>query len=708
MSTQLVNKKHMKYIKHLFLIILLIPHITFGAIGVGWNATSTDKGFISPNAVNGNLPGITVSGNSGFGTTSPFKLFSVVGDEWHNGSYYHFGPSVSNALNACGTANCFEWVGSDNTTAGWLLGIQNINPGTAAYSGLNFFNDAGGTVTTGYAGIYITSTNYNDPTFGTAFAVPSQLQVQSAIGPISIGTATTTASANYISFLTGGFNTSNERMRIVNSGQVGIGTSTPGDNFVVQGASGANTVMNIVASGTGNTGEIRLTKDGVSGTGFTFKRYGSAIGSGLNNTGEFWNFESTGNSGIRVGGSGGELARFDTINTRLGIGTTTPQWLLNPVSATLPQLSLGEGAGSSQWTFRNAGGNLYLSTTTVAGTATTSVAALTIGNLGDVTTRSGADVTSLTVTGGALTTAIPFESHTGTWNNAGVTFTGMFMNYTATAASATSLIADFRINNTSQLTIRRDGVLLVGASGEYRTTAASYMAAGVRSGSASNISFGAAGVSGSSSAEITVTGTTATTNAGTIQFRPGLASVAQQAELARFTSAGNFLIGTSSASAPGLAVFATSSVSNTFKPQLVLTDTNAGTNLKHWAFASEGGNLYIATSTDLYATTSISALTIDSNGHHIVSGAKPTCDANCTFVAGNDNAFRVKLGTTVTTSTITFGASWGTVAPICLANEGDAGTVTVNASSTPTTVVLTSLSLLTAKDVDVQCVGINN
>ncbi len=99
-------------------------------------------------------------------------------------------------------------------------------------------------------------------------------------------------------------------------------------------------------------------------------------------------------------------------------------------------------------------------------------------------------------------------------------------------------------------------------------------------------------------------------------------------------------------------------------------------------------------------------LRIDSWGHAIMAGPAPVCDANCTFVAGNDNAFRVNLGSSITSSTVTFSHAWGALAPICVANEGSAGTVDVSASSTPTTVVLTALSALTSKDVEVQCVGI--
>lgn len=112
----------------------------------------------------------------------------------------------------------------------------------------------------------------------------------------------------------------------------------------------------------------------------------------------------------------------------------------------------------------------------------------------------------------------------------------------------------------------------------------------------------------------------------------------------------------------------------------------------------------IASTTNGISTTTL--FTIDASGHQFSSGGIPACDANCTFVAGNDNAFRIKIGVAKTTTTITFNTTWGKLAPICVANEGSAGVVTVNASSTPTTVVLTALSALTSVDIDVICKGI--
>lgn len=125
-----------------------------------------------------------------------------------------------------------------------------------------------------------------------------------------------------------------------------------------------------------------------------------------------------------------------------------------------------------------------------------------------------------------------------------------------------------------------------------------------------------------------------------------------------------------------------------------------------WATLSVVGN---GTSPLLaVATTSNNGLPnfeVDVNGHEVFSGNAPVCTTNCTFVAGNDNAFRITTGAGVTTMTVTFAKSWGTSAPICQATEGSNSTQVVSASTTPTTVILNSATI-TTKDVDVLCRGL--
>jgi hypothetical protein len=60
------------------------------------------------------------------------------------------------------------------------------------------------------------------------------------------------------------------------------------------------------------------------------------------------------------------------------------------------------------------------------------------------------------------------------------------------------------------------------------------------------------------------------------------------------------------------------------RPSLALSDTSAGADQKHWLFSSMGGNLYIGTSTDAYATSTPSALTILNNGNVGIGTSSPT------------------------------------------------------------------------------------
>ncbi len=65
-------------------------------------------------------------------------------------------------------------------------------------------------------------------------------------------------------------------------------------------------------------------------------------------------------------------------------------------------------------------------------------------------------------------------------------------------------------------------------------------------------------------------------------------------------------------------------IASSTKTRLALSDMSAGSNLKHWLLSSMGGNLYIGTSSDTYATGTISALTINSNGYLGIGSSSPS------------------------------------------------------------------------------------
>jgi hypothetical protein len=77
------------------------------------------------------------------------------------------------------------------------------------------------------------------------------------------------------------------------------------------------------------------------------------------------------------------------------------------------------------------------------------------------TTPNSAAFTSLSANNGTLTASAPVLDLSQTWNNAGVTFTGLRVNVTNTASGSSSLLADFQVNGTSVLEVNSRGLTKV-------------------------------------------------------------------------------------------------------------------------------------------------------------------------------------------------------------------------------------------------------
>ena len=89
--------------------------------------------------------------------------------------------------------------------------------------------------------------------------------------------------------------------------------------------------------------------------------------------------------------------------------------------------------------------------------------AVTFGSLqgtpiGSTTSSTGA-FTTLRANNGTITASAPVLDLSQTWNNSGVTFTGLLFNVTNTASSASSILADFQIGGTTINRIERDGFI---------------------------------------------------------------------------------------------------------------------------------------------------------------------------------------------------------------------------------------------------------
>ncbi|MEN9413363.1 MAG: hypothetical protein RLZZ342_450, partial [Candidatus Parcubacteria bacterium] len=81
--------------------------------------------------------------------------------------------------------------------------------------------------------------------------------------------------------------------------------------------------------------------------------------------------------------------------------------------------------------------------------------------------------------------------------------------------------------------------------------------------------------------------------------------------------------------------FASLQIATTTGKNLVLSDSGAGTNSKHWLFSSMGGNLYVGTTTDLFATSSPSVFSITNSGRVAIGSANPALRLDVAGPSGN-------------------------------------------------------------------------
>lgn len=195
--------------------------IASNGAGTTLEATSSNPLWIGSLTATSSTATSTFNGNVFVGKTSPYPYLQV-------------GSTTPNATGIIG--NFFNIIGSDNTTYGIQGGITNINAGSSAYNGLYLNNDLADNTITHYGFLGYTSSKYTDTSFGTGQAFANLLLLQSTDGPISMFVSSTTGN-NYFNVFTGGTAAANERFRITGAGNVGIGTTSPGRVFSVEGSS---------------------------------------------------------------------------------------------------------------------------------------------------------------------------------------------------------------------------------------------------------------------------------------------------------------------------------------------------------------------------------------------------------------------------------------------------------------------------------------
>ncbi|MBA3732859.1 DUF5011 domain-containing protein [Patescibacteria group bacterium] len=311
------------------------------------------------------------AGNLSVGTTAtPNGILDVNGKLVVSST--GFGTTTVTGLNVNGSATTTSNVGFNITTGCYAIGGTCVGGGsgsmaiggtiTSATLGSVLFAGAGGVLAQDNSNFFWDNTGKK---FGIGTTTPwAQLSINSVAGLSSfvIGSSTQTF------------------FEVNKFGAVNIAVSST-SAFNVADASG-NSFFSVDTSAASTNSGIDIT-------------------SGASQTGNLFNIWK--NDGI---------TNLLAVNYAgyMGIGTGTPQWLLNLSTSTAPQLALSAGANFGQVTFRNDGTNFYISSTTVAGTATTSISALEIalGGFGTTTIRG------LNISGFATSTSnVGFNITTG-------------------------------------------------------------------------------------------------------------------------------------------------------------------------------------------------------------------------------------------------------------------------------------------------------
>lgn len=222
------------------------------------------------------------------------------------------------------------------------------------------------------------------------------------LGPLAVGTTTSTS---LMSRYTNNLALNAVGTDILDIGSTGLSGIVQTDRIVLKQTS-ANTFTNALGPGLAFSIATTSTPNGSIDLGYigitrSVGDYNGSIsiGAATNNT-----FTSTPSLTLDGGN-----ARTSLLNSMFGVGTSTSQFALEVSSSTASQLVLGDGV-NSQWAFRNAGGNLYIGTTSPTTFGTTTQQALSILSTGFVGINTATPTTALTF--GAGTTA-PFGINFG-------------------------------------------------------------------------------------------------------------------------------------------------------------------------------------------------------------------------------------------------------------------------------------------------------
>ena len=356
--------------------------ITISSTGANskW-ATSTDTTSIYP----------TNATKIGIGTSTPSVELSVVGPtnpeirigEGNLASYFSIvqhAPTrtqLTSTNNGAGTALIdFDPIASDGSSA-------------AALRMLRLTNTTGETSFTIHKGDGTATNQHFFRGNGSSF-------MQNDSGTLSLGPGTSVAMGTAMLSVKGNaaigstfYDDTTPTNGLIVEGSLGIGTTTPYAKLSVVGEAVAArfTATTSVASVFPYASTTVLSANVICLTGDSCQTAWPVGGAGAGNS--KWATSTIDTSSIYNVGLGA-----------VGIGTTTPRFAgLEIATTTKPQLKLTGGVTDNAWNFRNAGGILYISTSSPTTFATSSVNAIKIDSTSNLT-ANGINASSLTVTNG--------------------------------------------------------------------------------------------------------------------------------------------------------------------------------------------------------------------------------------------------------------------------------------------------------------------